>query len=121
MKIVISRTWDFFNQDIRFHQMVSILKLPEKFSKLTRRPFLKIQGDPKDLQTKKISTDIVFSADIKTGRCDPLSTLLERRVNSNNSKIVDQTGGGLGQTSNFSWDEPDSVSYVYEKFDFWLS
>ena len=28
---------------------------------------------------------------------------------------------GLGQTSNFSWDEPNLVSYVDEKFDFWLS
>ena len=27
----------------------------------------------------------------------------------------------LGQTSNFSWDEPNLVSYVHEKFDVWLS
>ena len=28
---------------------------------------------------------------------------------------------GLGQTSNFSWDEPNLVSQVHEKFDVWLS
>ena len=28
---------------------------------------------------------------------------------------------GLSQTSNFSGDEPNLVSYVHEKFDVWLS
>ena len=28
---------------------------------------------------------------------------------------------GGTQTSNLSWDEPDLVSYVHEKFDVWLS
>ena len=28
---------------------------------------------------------------------------------------------GLGHTSNFSGDEPNLVSYVYGKFDAWLS
>ena len=28
---------------------------------------------------------------------------------------------GLAQTSNFSWDEPNLVSHVHEKFDVWLN
>ena len=123
MKIVLSRwTQYFFNQDRRFHRVVSILKytsgadprfflgggalvsfststpinhivffffcripvvlenrgssqeggahplhppprsapVPEKFSKLTRRLFLKIRGDPKDSKQKRFLLILLF-------------------------------------------------------------
>ena len=69
MKIVLSRwTQYFFNQDRRFHWVVSILKYTWKVFEVNPSPFPKNPRRSEGFQTKKISTDIiVFSADIKTG------------------------------------------------------